>query len=185
MIDHERHANLPDEIGVFDDVLRIEVQHDVPAERLDPPQHAMEHLQVGRAAKMRDKIEAHATHTGFVERLQVVVRDRRVDDGNAAIAAVAPRDRIEHRSVVGAVAARLHNHPASEAQMVVQRGERFERRIGRRVAAIGGVGKALGGTEHVAVGVARERGERMRRFDRVWIWRKTGFHVLAGRLRNE
>jgi hypothetical protein len=64
--------------------------------------------------------------------------------------------------------------------MVVQGHERFERRVGWRVAAIFGIRKTLGGAEYVAVGVARERGKRMGRFDWVRIWRKTGLHDLAG-----
>ena len=129
---------------------------------------------------MRNKIEAHAAYTGGVESLQCVVAHVCIDDGDAPVSPVAARDRIKHRGVVGAVTACLNDHAAREAQMVVQGNQRFERRVGGRVAAIVRVRELLGGAEYVAVGIARERGQRMRGFDRIRIWRKTGLHGLFG-----
>ena len=70
--------------------------------------------------------------------------------------------------------------PRASAQMVMQGNQRFERRVGGRVAAIVRIRELLGGAEYVAVGIARERGQRMRGFDRIRIWRKTGLHGLFG-----
>ncbi len=91
------------------------------------------------------------------EPVVVGIAEAVVHDGDAAIALGIGRDAIEHRRVVGAVAARLHDHGAVDAEMVVQRRQHFLRRVFRRVAAVGRVREPVARPEHVAMGVARAR----------------------------
>ena len=92
---------------------------------LDAVDDAVEHGHVGRAAEMLDEIEAHAAHAAVVQLVVIGVGEAVVDDGDAAIALRIGRDAVEHRRVVGAVAARLHDHGALDAEMVVQRRAAF------------------------------------------------------------
>jgi hypothetical protein len=93
----------------------VEMQHDVPAAALDAVEDAVEHDHVGRAAEMLDEIGAHAAHAAFVEPVEIGIGEAVVDDGDAAIAFGVGGDAVEHRQVVGAVAARLHDHRARPA----------------------------------------------------------------------
>ena len=91
----------------------------------DAVDDAVEHGHVGRAAKMLDEIEARAAHAAAIEPVVVLVGETVVDDGDAAIALRVGRNAVEHRRVVGAMAARLHDHGALDAEMGVQRAPAF------------------------------------------------------------
>src|SRR5690606_17383258 len=99
---------------------RIEMQHDVPAERGDPPHELVELAEIGRAAEMGNEVEADAADAAVVEPFELRIRDRTVDVRDAAIAAAALRDRIEDHGIVGAVTARVHEHGALEPQRLLQ-----------------------------------------------------------------
>src|SRR5207247_11482690 len=75
VIDDERHAQTAEQSVMRLDVLGVEVQHDVPAERLDHRERALEHARIGRAAQMPHEVEAHAAHLARVQRLEVFLRD--------------------------------------------------------------------------------------------------------------
>ena len=81
--------------------------------------------RIGRAAQVPYEIEAHAAHSARVQLLELalgrVVPDHRHSAPSAArLVSPRPSDRIEHRAVVLAVAARLDQHRARETQMLVQ-----------------------------------------------------------------
>src|SRR5690242_2675994 len=75
--------------------------------------------------------------------VEIGVGKRVVDDGDAAIALRVRMQAIHHRAVVGAVAARLHDHRARDAEIVVQRAQHLLRSVGRRVAAVWRIGEAI------------------------------------------
>ena len=141
VIDHERQRQRADHRRQRHDVGRIEMQHHMPAAALDAVDHAVEHRHVGRAAQMLDEIEAHAAHAAGIRACRSRIAETVVDYGDAAIAFGVGRDAIEHRRVVGAMAARLHDHRTLDAKMRVQRGQHFLRRVFRRVAAVGRIRK--------------------------------------------
>ncbi len=87
----------------------------------------------------------------------MLVGETIVHDRNAPIAFRVGGDAIEHRRIVGAVAARLHDDRAFDAEMRMQRGEHLLRCILRRIAPVRRIGKFRRRPEHVAMRIARAR----------------------------
>ena len=79
------------------------MQVDMPAERRDHGDDAVEHTLVGNATEMANEIEAAAAEAALVQHVQVAFSDGVVDIGNRAIGAVALRDRIERDRIIDAV----------------------------------------------------------------------------------
>jgi hypothetical protein len=125
VVDDERHRQRAHHRRQRHDAGGIEMQHHVPAAALDAVDDTVEHGHVGGAAEMLDEIEAHAAHAAFVELVEIGLAEAVVDDGDAAIALGIGGDAVEHRLVVDAVAARLHDHRARDAEMAVQRAQHF------------------------------------------------------------
>src|SRR5690606_25012419 len=98
----------------------VEVQDDVPAQRLDHRDHLVEAVEVGGAAQVGDEVDPGAPDPGLVEGRQVIGGERLVDHRHPGEAAGAAPQGVDHRGVVGAVAARLHEHGPGEAEVVVQ-----------------------------------------------------------------
>ena len=96
-------------------------------------------LRVELEATERARREAEDERDAALELVapDAVAVARQRDDRDAAVTATAARDRIEHRAVVAAVATRLHQHRALDAQEVVQPAEALERDLGRGEAARG------------------------------------------------
>src|SRR6185437_427279 len=135
------------------------MQHHMPAASLDTVHHAVEYRHVRRATEMLDEIEAHSPHAATIEPVVVGVGKAVGDNRNTAVAFRVGRKAIEHRRIVAAVAACLHNHRALDAEVRMQRGKRLLRRVLRRIAAVGRIGKTRGRPEHVTMRVARKRGQ--------------------------
>src|SRR3954453_20016551 len=87
-------------------------------------------------------------------------RHVRAGGRDAAQPAGLAHQRIQHRGVVGPVRAALHQNAAGKAERIEHGEILFERRIRRGVAAVGRIGKARGGPEHMGMGVARAGRER-------------------------
>ena len=162
------------------EVLGVEVQHDVPPERHDPVDDPPEHVELGCAAEMGDEVETCAADTDVVEPTDVGVGERFVDHRHAGVPAGAAFDRVDHRRVVRAVAARLDEHGTRQTEPFLQCFEVVDARVGRGVGPVGGEREAVAGAEDVAVGVARVRwgDERRRRGAgrggaREWWWRSS------------
>ena len=85
------------------------------------------------------------------------VGERLVDHRHAGVPAVAAPQRVDHRRVVGAVAAGLHEDRPRQSEPVLESLELVDARIGRRVGPVGREREPVRGAEHVAVGVARVR----------------------------
>ena len=99
---------------------------------------------------------------GGVHRFQFGVGHVAPDRHDAARHAVGVHERVDERAVVVAVAGRLHDHVAREAEEVAECEELLLRRVARRVFALRRVGENSPRTEHMTVRVhrARRRPER-------------------------
>ena len=84
---------------------------------------SLNHLYVGHAAQVPDEVEPHTADPPFVQAPIVGVLEGLVHNRDAAIPTAAVRNRIEHRSVVRAMAARLNDDGPLDPQHRVQRGE--------------------------------------------------------------
>src|SRR4029078_10534299 len=94
--------------------LNIAMSGAPPSVAFDP---AVKHRHVRRAAEMLHEIETHAAHAAGPEPVEILVAEAVVDDVHTAITFGIRRNAVEHRRVVGAVAARLHNDRALDAEM--------------------------------------------------------------------
>ena len=110
-----------EQVGVAGEVLGVEVQHDVPAERLR------------RGATIRQNSSSSGAPPRWATKLNRVPRTpascsvAMSDDVNDSSIIATPayrpwprRERVDHRRVVGAVAARLHEHGARQPEPVLQ-----------------------------------------------------------------
>ena len=88
----------------------------MPSERPNALNDMVEHVHVRHAAEMLDEVEADAPDSAVVQRGVVRLGEGRIDDRDPAIAAAAGRDGVEHRAIVGAVAARLNDDGPFDAQ---------------------------------------------------------------------
>jgi hypothetical protein len=88
-----------------------------------------------------------------VESVEILVGEVIIDDRNAAVAARVGGNAIEHGGIIGAMAARLHNHRAIDSEMRVQCCQHLLRGIGRRVTPVRRVVKFGRWPEHVAMRV--------------------------------
>jgi hypothetical protein len=86
---------------------------------LDAVNYAIKHRHVRGAAEMPDEIKPHSPHASAVERIEIFVGESVIDDGDAPITSWIGSDAIEHRGIVGAVAACLHDHGPVDAEMRV------------------------------------------------------------------
>ena len=83
------------------------MQHDVPAKRDDPLDDPPELVHVGRAAEVRDEVEACCSDAGVVELADIGLGEGVVDHRYARVAAAAAMEGVDHGRVVCAVAAGL------------------------------------------------------------------------------
>ena len=100
----------------LEQILGIEVQHDVPTERRRARDEPLELAHVGRAAQVLHEVEADAANAAVVQLLKSRSVKRLVDVRDAAIPAAALRDRIQDHRVVDAMAARVDEHGARQTR---------------------------------------------------------------------
>ena len=70
VVDDERHRQPIEQLGVGNQIVGVEVQHDVPAEWGDAPDDPPEHVEVRCPAEVGDEVEPGAADAGVVERRQ-------------------------------------------------------------------------------------------------------------------
>ena len=143
-------------------VLHVDPELQVPAEVLHDRRELLRVLERHAAAVVQlpaaeEMIEAQRADAELVPAAQLGDRHRLVGDRHAAQPLRVPRQRVEHRRIVAAVRAALHQPAAREAQRIEHVQILLQRRVGRRVAAVGPVGKPGGRPEHMGVGVAGAR----------------------------
>src|SRR5665213_1128865 len=100
------------------------------------------------------KIEAHAAETLIMQNFKIALAEIIVGIGDAAVLPATLRYRIHDDAIVAPMAAGVDQYRARQSQRRLQGLEARQRRIGRRVGALGRIGIALGGTKNMAVRVA-------------------------------
>ena len=178
VVDHVRAGHPVEQLGVLWEILGVEVQHDVPPERLHPIDQPPEHIQLGRSTEMSDEVEARAPHADVVQLGDVGVRERLVDHRHPGVPARAPLERIDHRRVVGPVATRLDEHRPRQTEPPLQLLEQVEAGVGRGVGPVGSEREASRRTEHVTVRIACPGRGRERW--RVWHRDRCGNRAFEG-----
>ncbi|MNS84617.1 hypothetical protein D3C72_1184500 [compost metagenome] len=166
MVHDERHGQRQQARQQVGQHRPVHVQAQVPAQRRDQGDHVVEHGRVRRAAQVRHEVEARGAHAAIMQLLDAGRRSIRPQQGHAAIAPAALRQRIQQGAVVRAVAVGLHHHRALDAQVRMQRGHGRVRRIGRRVRPALGIREHIARPEHMAVRVASARRQRVARTGR-------------------
>jgi hypothetical protein len=115
VIDDERHVDAAQQLLLRENIVGIEMQHDVPAQGLDAGDQAVEHGEVRHAAQMLHEIEAYAANAAGVQALEFLVGDRILDAGHAAIRAVTRGNGVQGDVHFRAVAAGMHDDRARNA----------------------------------------------------------------------
>ena len=151
----------------------------MPSERSDALNDMVEHAHVRPAAEMLDEVEANAPDSTVVQSGVVCLRERRIEDCDAAVAAVAGLDGVEHGAIVGPVAARLNDDRPFDAKDRLQRCERLFRCIRRRVGPIGRVRECRTRAEDVAMRVTRVQWHSESRCSRIRIGGVTRSHKFS------
>ena len=105
----------------------------------------------------KEVIEAQAADAKRMPRPQLARRHFGIGHRNAAQAFRLTLQRIQHRRIVAAMRTALHQHAARKTDGVEHAEILFQRRIGRRIAAIVRVRKAIRRAEHMRVGITGTR----------------------------
>src|SRR6202035_2148263 len=82
------------------------------------------------------------------------------DGRDAARSALARKQGVDHRAVVGAMTGRLHDHVAIESEVITQREQLRLARVARVVFALGRIRKLGPRPEHMAMRVDGSTGKR-------------------------
>ncbi|EHM02751.1 hypothetical protein HMPREF9946_00825 [Acetobacteraceae bacterium AT-5844] len=136
------------------DVSGIEMQHDVPAQRLNLVQHTIEHIEVRRATEMLHEVEAHTAYAATIELSEASLIDIAVHDGNATIGSAAACNSIKHGGVIRTMAARLNDDCTLNANSGMYATQVLNGRIRRRVGPVRRIREYLGWTKDVTMRVA-------------------------------
>ena len=82
-----------------------------------------------------DEVEPHGPDPGPVHRLELGIRYVATDHSDAALQAARCLQRVDQRTIVGAVTGSLNDDVTLETEMRAQRPQRFLRRVTGRVLA--------------------------------------------------
>ena len=165
MVDHHGQPQRFQHRNRLRQILDVDPQLQMPAEfRHDrcelfgfAQRHAAAIMQLAVAKEM---IEAQAADANRVPRTQFVRRNIRVGYRDAAQAIWLTPQRVEHCRIVTAMRTALHQHAARKTDRIQHAEIFFQRRIGRRVAAIVRIRKAIRRTEHMRMRIAGARRQR-------------------------
>ena len=153
MVDDDGRRQLGEEILKFGQVRRLEIDDDMPVVLDNALGDLLEFVLRREVDQPLDEIEAHAAHARLMKPLQFCVGHVAPDGRDAARFAVARKQGVDHRAVVGAVTGRLHDHVAIEAEMVAQREQLRLAGVARGVFALGRIRKLGARPEHMAMRV--------------------------------
>ena len=158
VIDHHRQADLPDGRDRVRQVLHVDPKLHVPAQVLHHRRKLLRTLKRHAAAVVQlpaaeEMIEAQRADTERVPAAKLRDRHGLVGHRHPAQPLGMPRQRVEHRRIVAAMRAALHQPAISEAQRIEHVEILRKRRVGRGVAAVGTVRKPVRRPEHMGVGV--------------------------------
>src|SRR5258708_14540219 len=126
----------------------------MPADRREPRRRGEPLLYAIALAEVVHVVKAHAAEAELVELLQLHGRRRWRRQRYAAVVLVSG-EQVGRSRVVEAMRRGLHDDAALDAQVLMQREQRFFRRVaGRRIAALRREGKSLVRAEDVEVRIA-------------------------------
>src|SRR4051812_10145463 len=172
MVDDDRHWRARQRRRELGNAGPIHMDLQVPADVGEAFLHGEHRVDAVAFAEMAHVVEAHAAEPLRIQLLQFCRARGSRQQRHAAIVAVC-REQIGGRRVVELMHGRLHDHAALDAKMLMQREQRFLRRIRRRrVAALGGERKARAGAEDVEMRVARALWQGDARLSRIGIERR-------------
>src|SRR3954471_8321556 len=154
MVDDHRCADRPNELLDLDNPIALDVDGNVPTERLHQSDHGPNLVEVRLAAKMTQVAETYSAHSRRIERTQHVLTRIRLNQGDTAVASGPDLERIEDRSVIHTVAFALHDHGPLQAKVIMQAAQLRFGRLVRRERPVRGEWEAVEGAVDVAVRVA-------------------------------
>ena len=164
VVDRERHRQPEQQRRQLNDVLSVQVDDEVPAHGCDALSHALHDIRLRDALQVTHEVESDGADAAFVVAGKFRVGDVRIHDARAPVRSTGPRDGIERRVHVDAVATRVDDDRPRDAKVVVERLQCLLRRVGRRVGTVRVVGEDVAGAEYMAVGVTRVRRQLQVRF---------------------
>jgi hypothetical protein len=138
---------------------------------LDPREQPIEHPKVRHAAQVLDEIKANAANSSLMQALQFCVGHRIFDACHPAIGAPAGGDGVQCHVHLRAMATRVDDDGPRDAQLAMQAAQILDRRVRRRVAAVGRKGKFRRGAKDMAMRIACTRRQCQRGFFRIRIGR--------------
>lgn len=127
----------------------------MPADLREPVRELQDLLDRAAGAEVLHVVKPRAAKALRIEFLQLMIFNMDWNQRDAYVIALARLDEVRGGGVVVAVRRRLHHHAALDAQVRVEREQRFLGRIGgRRVAALGRIGEALARSKDMEMRVA-------------------------------
>jgi hypothetical protein len=157
MWSNELRRQASQQIGIFGDLRAVQVELEVPAEIDDALPQRLDHVPGDDGVGPARQGKADAAYSGLVERFQLRVGDRWMDDRDAPGARPQLCQRVDRHAIIGRVVARRHHHDPRRSralleQPIVLHGGIFRPRAARTI-----LGKAGIVDVHVAVGGIRRR----------------------------
>ena len=134
MVHHHRQGEFAEKFEKLRDIPRIQMQHQMPTHGRDARGGAPYQRQIRHAPQMLHKAEAHSAHAAFMQGAERDIIKAFINQGHTAPAAIAPRNAIQHGTIIGLIDRGLHNHRAIRAKPFMQGNQiiagAFRRRIG-------------------------------------------------------
>ena len=126
----------PQQVGVLDNVVALDIELQVPSKLVDALRQRLDHLPCRDGVRPAER-KPDTADAAVVEALELRVRDRRMDDRDAARARAQLPEGIDGDAIVGRVVARLHHDDARRPGALLQQA------IIRTVASSGSPGRGL------------------------------------------
>ena len=120
VVDNDGRRQLGEEIRELGQVRRLEIDDDMPVVLDNALGDLFEFVHRREVDQPLDEIEAHAAHARLMQALQFRVGHVAPDGRDSARSALARKQGVDHRAVVGAMTSRLHDDVAIEAETVAQ-----------------------------------------------------------------
>ena len=160
MVNHDDAGKLLQERCQIGKVGGLEIDNDMPAKTLHPLGGAHEHLTRRCIDQTLDEIEPDTAHPGRMHPVEFFIGDVMRHHRNAPRQPARRPQRVDHRAVILAMAACLHNDIARQAKMIAQREQHVLAGIAGGVFAFRRERKRIGRPEHMAMRVDRAPGRR-------------------------
>jgi len=135
VVDYDRNRHAAQKRRKVFEIGSFKVHHDAPAESGDLVDDGLVIVERFAAAEAFHEIESNAAHANIVKCLQFGFGDGICHHCNAPVGVATAHQRIGHGGVICAVATRLHDDRALDAEVTVQGEQVISRCIDRLVGA--------------------------------------------------